>query len=200
MSETLSYIQLIIQSIYYITYGFMFVGIIRFVGFRENNSELKQNILSYVVAGILLKTVYDKTFSFTKQGDFVYILLTYAITILIAYIIGLLFSHTSFLNKLLLKIGIKRTPNKSIWFDMMEPYTELVVHLDGGEYCYIGDLVFIEENCRNPKVVLANYQLVRESDATVVLDYDNTPDRRIMIDTESITLIEFVYQSRKNKI
>lgn len=197
MNDTLSYIQLIIQSIYYITYGFIFVEIIRFMSFKDSKSNFKLKFLCYVAVGILLTTIYEQIFSFTEKGSLLYICLSYLITILVAYFLGLLFSCNRLINFILLKLKIQRTPNSNIWKDMVEPYTELVVHLKDNEFCYVGDLVFIEENCRNPKIVLANYQLVRESDAKVVLDYDGVSDRRIMIDTGCIDFIEFIYNGSK---
>ena len=194
MNDALNYIQLIVQSIYYITYGFIFVEIIRFMIFKDSKSNFKLKFLCYVAVGILLTTIYEQIFSFTEKGSLLYICLSYLITILAAYFLGLLFSCNRLINFILLKLKIQRTPNSNIWKDMVEPYTELVVHLKDNEFCYV---VFIEENCRNPKIVLANYQLVRESDTKVILDYDGVSGRRIMIDTGCIDFIEFIYSGSK---
>lgn len=200
MTETLKgIIESLPIIISYIAYGSVFLAIYRFITFKDKKQELTEYFLSCATISFVIKTLCSIILALLKlskyENTWIYYFCVLIITSILAFIIAQVSKSKRF-NRFLLRIKIERTTNSTIWDDVLEPNTLLVVHIKNKDLAYVGYHKYSEDRCSNPKIVLYYYQLVELSTTNVLVDYSKDSNRAIMIDTNEIDTIEFVYKNR----
>lgn len=98
-------------------------------------------------------------------------------------------------SSIMRKLKIYKTSNKHIWEDMFshEESTMIQVYDKEKDNIYLGVLCLIEEFERQPIVVLCRYS-VYDSQGNEIVNYENDPTKRILIDTSKYPIINFFYE------
>lgn len=207
MNEIIKLIEVLPEIISYIIYGAIFLSIYNFTTYKEDAQKNKSYLISCVTISFIIKICFDGIIALVNEwlkkelanngtGYYIGIIL---FTVLTAYLSGKIVT-SSWIKTFLLKIKIERTPNKNIWDDIIQENTWLYVHIKDKDYAYLGLLQYVEENCSNPKVVLSNYKLITMSTAETKKDYSNDSNKKILLDTSNIEVIEIIYNNKpKNK-
>lgn len=200
MNDILELINSLPLVMSYIIYGFIFVSIFNFITIKRISNENNHLIISYISISFILRCIYEYLFGWLdKNGvmaiqinsDLFYIV-TIALTIVMSYISGILFS-SKFINNVLLHIGIKRTVNKNIWQDITEDNMWMFLKFKEEDYGYLGMYKYVEEKTDKPRILLNRYQLIEVSTGEAKVDYSNEANRCILIDTNDIDTIEMIY-------
>lgn len=207
MNEIIKLIEVLPEIISYIIYGAIFLSIYNFTTYKEDAQKNKSYLISCVTISFIIKICFDGIIALVNEwlkkelanngtGYYIGIIL---FTVLTAYLSGKIVT-SNWIKTFLLKIKIERTPNKNIWDDIIQENTWLYVHIKDKDYAYLGLLQYVEENCSNPKVVLSNYKLITMSTAETKKDYSNDSNKKILLDTSNIEVIEIIYNNKpKNK-
>lgn len=207
MDNIIKFIEILPEIISYIIYGVVFLSIYNFTTYKNEVQKTKSYLISCVTISFIIKICFDGIIALVNEwlkkelvnnGTRYYIGII-LFTVLTAYFSGKIVTSNWF-KTFLLKIKIERTPNKNIWDDIIRKNTWLYVHIKNKDYACLGELQYVEENCSNPKIVLSNYQLIKMSTAETKKDYSNDSNKKILLDTSNIEIIEIIYNNKqKNK-
>ncbi len=204
MDNIIKFIEILPEIISYVIYGAIFLSIYNFITFKNEVQKTKSYLISCITISFIIKVCFDGIITLINKWlntEFInsgirYYISIFLFTIFIAYILGEIVI-SKFFKSFLLKIKIERTPNENIWDDIIQKNTWLYVHIKNKDYAYLGKLQYVEENCRNPKIVLSNYKLIKMSTAETKKDYSNNSNKKILLDTNNIEIIEIIYKENQ---
>ena len=176
----------------YLMPGFICIYIFRYVAWDFNERELKHVFLGSVVISFVIKTIFDVfAISLSIDNLHFYTVLLFICSVVSSYASAILVRSKIFAF-LCEKMKIYRTPNKQIWNDILKISSIVRVHLKDGITTYMGQITLLEENCREPIIVIRRYQLLN-TDGEVIIN-NNDDDKEFMIlnlkDFERIELIK----------
>ena len=202
MSEFINLIQNngLAPVISYFVYGAIFLAVYHFVTFKNSEHDKAFHLISCITVSFIIKILYDniinaihsKFNNFLTENSYSYYVVLLFITIIAAYMSGIIMTSKTF-NKILLRFNVKRTTNKNIWPDVIKKDTWLCIHIRDEKYEYLGAFRYAEEGKDNPKFVLSNYRVVDHLTKEVKTDYADDDNRRIVIDTKNVDIIEVIY-------
>ena len=202
--ELINSLPLIISNV---AYGALFLVVFKFVTFKDKEDYIKTNLINCITTNFILVIIFNCIFKFIekltqiaiKPNTNIYYFLMIVFTLIFAYIFGLIVTNQKF-NKILLRVGIKRTTNDNIWDDVIQSYTWLYVHMKGKDFAYLGEVKYVEEHTDNPKIVLCNYKLMKMSTAEAVVDYTDDKTRMVMLSPDDYDIVEIIPADKtKNK-
>lgn len=200
MTDTIEMvIKLLPTIISYIAYGAVFLSIYRFMTFKDKKQEFTEFFFICATISFIIKTIGDIFLAVLRIEEYssssTYYACVLIITALLAYISARV-SISKWFNSFLLCIGVQRTTNSTIWRDVIKNNTKVVVHLKDEDLAYVGYHKYTEDNRENPRIVLSHYSLVKLSTTEILVDYSNDSNRVIMLATDDIDAIEFIYKGR----
>ena len=199
MDDIVTLTLFLVNVVEYILYGSIFCGIVRFILFSNQNTECKGRLISYLSVGFVLATIYSNIYERVasvpcpQKYMAPYIIVCSAVTALLAYGVSMLLSHTDIMNKVLLKLGINRTTNKSIWADVIKNNMVMNIHIKSENVMFVGYHLYTEENVAQPKIVLEKYKILNSETHEILIDHSKNSNQTIMIDTRDVSYIEIVY-------
>lgn len=196
IEELISKIPIIIS---YVAYGAVFLSLYNFLKLKESKLDTKSYLVSCLTISYIIRAITRFILSPRIADDSTgFILVGILISVVSAYLFGIVSRNKRF-NKFLLKIGIERTVSGgSFWDDVIDSYTWLLMHINGEEYGYLGEVVFIEENTSVPKFLLQRYQKIDIHTGDVIEDYSENFDMKIVIDSKKSDIIEVIYTSKES--
>lgn len=200
MDDILAIINSFPTIMSYIIYGFIFISIFNFITIKRTNNENNHFVVSCISISFILRGIYEYLFGvFDKYGlatvqigSAGFYVVTVTITIVVAYILGIVVSSKS-VNDALLRIGVKRTVNSNMWQDIVGDNMWMFLKFKEEDYGYLGICKYVEEESGKPRILLQKYQLIEVSTGNVKVDYSNEANRCILIDTNDIDTIELIY-------
>lgn len=189
----------LINVVEYILYGSLFCNIVRFIMFSNQNMRFEGRLMANLSVGYILATTYSNIYELTFSNPCpqkymgIYLIVCSLITVLVSYIIAKVLSHTEVVNKVLLRLGINRTINKSIWADVIKNNMIMNIHMKNENKMFVGYHSLTEENKDNPKIVLEKYKILDSETLEILADHSSEPNQTVMIDTGDVSYIEIAY-------
>ena len=182
----------------YVIYGYIFLSSYYWISFKDNNN-FDNLIIKSVAASYILKTLSsafcEKLYTLKQieinSESSVYIIVFSVICALLGFICGKIVVSKWF-NDMLHNMHIGRTTNSNIWDDVIKPKTWVRVFMEDGT-SYLGQYRYGESFEREPIIVLATWQKL-DQDSDVILDYTQSKNDLIMVNTKDFDRIEIVYQ------
>lgn len=191
--ELISYIPTIVS---YVAFGGIFLFTFNFITVKEQRDKTDNFLIACITVSFVIKTILSQILKTIAEDSGKYLLIGCTFSAVIAYLFGLVCNSRRF-NNLLLKLGINRTTNGNIWKDIIRPYTWLLVHINGEEYGYLGEVKNVEEHTSAPKIVLKNFSKINIRTGSEIVDYSDDKNRSVLIDTKCADVIEVIYTDYK---
>lgn len=118
------------------------------------------------------------------RDTFLYTILTYLLSALIGYILAIMYKSEWF-GKLLARIHIKRTANKSIWDDVIGDGAWVAIYnpVTNGYYC--GQFQY-QNNCGGKEYLVISAYYILDSVGNITENHTNDLERKLMLDTSSL--------------
>ena len=175
----------------YLIHGYVFIIIYRFIAFKSPSQKLDNTIFKSVVVSYLLKIIFDYfRGEWLSDNIILYTIILLLYSAILAYIVGIVSKSRKF-SRLLLCIGIDRTPNDNIWTDIIRDNMWVRVYLKSRNVSYLGQYKYGEDFEREPIIVLSTYQLLDEYSQPIA-DYTNDPKSFIVLNTKDFEHIEII--------
>jgi len=182
--------------ILYVVPGYLFISFYSFTTF--NKQEFKNKIISSIGFSFILKILFDLLNGFlvglfgVHLGTSAYFLGFFACCLCVAYLCAKL-TETTFFKSLISKLGIKRSINKNIWADTINPGDYLELYLENPDMRYFGQVDKVEEDTESPWIVLSKYSIVKADNMKI--DHADNPKLLAMLNVKKITRVKIVRQA-----
>lgn len=184
-----------------VVFGFVFISVFHLVTRRHNDSNKKYLIMCSIAISFILKLIFNGVIHCTglniKIDTALYYFILLLLTILVAYGIGRIVDADWF-DKVLEKIGIDHTVRPTIWDDAIKNYTKATIVLRSQpQFVYSGQIKLVEEDEREPIIVLCYYQIFDKNANKAITNYSTDDKKTIMLNYKDILEIEFDYQDKE---
>lgn len=174
---------------WYFAPGYIFIKIYTHVTYNDNDDNLNHILLRSMVVSFVIKTIFDFAVDSINIGNTVYSILLLFFTVMISYFTAIFFKSTSY-DKIQTMLKINRTQNGNVWYDIFKKDAWVRIFLKDGVTTYLGKIEMLEENNREPIIVLSNYQLINIK-GIVILDYSDNLKEKIILNVKDFERIEF---------
>lgn len=158
--------------------------------FHQNTKVGGSLLLPSVVASFVI----NQTFSLIAHGLGVYswsLLAPVGFALLLAFLLGRCVD-IRIGQWLFDKIGIRRTWNRNIWNDLIEPEKRNCVKIFDETGFYVGTCVAFEDDQREPCIILEGYERC-DFEGNTVITANLSGDRRMMFNLKDFQRVEVVY-------
>jgi len=161
------------------------------VSWQYGKRELKHILLVSVVINFIVKTIFDILIGQCLVSNIqLYTCLLFLVAITSAYLIALL-SRSKLWENICKWLEVNRTQNTYIWNDIFKRDAWIRIYLKDGVTTYLGQILMCEENCREPIVVLARYQLVNRK-GDIIIDNSNCDKEFIILNLKDFERAELI--------
>lgn len=177
----------------YMAQGYVFISVYNFMLCKT--SELNHLFFKSVVVSYVLKVIFDSILTIMPNCEVNgtgYVPLLFIFSAFCGYVCALLFKSEK-VNDFLLKIGIDRTVNESIWRDVIKKYTWVLYYCKSTKLAYYGQYKYGEEFGSEPIIALIRYQ-VMDLDGNIIEDNSNDYNQVVLLNTKDFERIELVYE------
>ncbi len=178
----------------YFVPGYVYIVLSRYFRFHENKAD--ELIIPSIVISYILIIVIEASIGIFKAtvSQNILMLISLSLSCILAFVFFRL-SKCKWICDLLLKLGIFRTSNPSIWMDVIEPNCKLFAYLDDCIVC--GKYKYGEEGTKEPFIVLEKYKVLDKDDPEkIISDFTKDKLKVIMISTKNIKRIEISYRAK----
>ncbi len=175
----------------YVIPGYLFLELFNWISSKGETAKIDHLIFTSVTASFLLKVLFDfVTNSIINESSRLYPLLLILSGVMAGILGGYVVTGNKFNNRLA-SLHLGKTTNKNIWIDVLRPSCLIRVFMPD-DTSYYGVFKYVEENNREPIVVLSNYQYL-DKDGKILIDRFRQEEDIIMLNTSQFTKIEITY-------
>lgn len=188
------FIKYLPDALIYIVSGFLFIKVFNFINFKPNDNNISNILVSSVSIGFIIKSSYEFLNPKNNMDLTVSYLILCMFSIILGYIASLIYNSKIFGNILKL-FKISRTVNKDIWDDIIDKNYSTFIKIQmktDKDIIYYGRIKLIEENNRNPYILLWDYQTFNNS-GKLIDDYSGDRSHQLLLDSKEAMLIEMIY-------
>lgn len=200
MDEFVQLLTWLSDIVFYVIYGSLFLYIYRFIAFSKFQVEHKYHLVSALASGFVLKLICDavllRTNHFIQDGSSLYYGLSLAVMVLAAYILGRL-RHSTWVNGLLLNIGVERTLDRYIFDPIITEDAWVYIILKGYNKAVLGQCLYRSENSDKPVMALVKYQYIDPVTGDILVDRSKSAHEMVVVDTRDVELVEVTYEKRE---
>lgn len=156
---------------------------------RENN--LDHILFRSIVGSFIIKSLFDIIIgAYLAESTAFYSIMLLALSFVLAYLIAL-FMKSKCYERVQHLLKINRTQNHCIWHDIFAKQAWVRVFMPDDHLTYLGQIELLEENQREPILLLGKYQVIG-MDGDVIVDYSEKPTEKIILNLKNFEKIELI--------
>lgn len=186
------------EILIYIVSGFLFIKVFYFINYKNTDTNITYILVSSISIGFIIKYSFDLINIKKYLNVQLYYLILCAISVVMSFIVSFIYNSQMYAN-ILKWFKVNRTINKDIWDDIIDKKypTFVKMQMKSDKNYYYGQVKLVEENNKNPYIVLFEYQCFN-SEGVLLADYSNDGTYQILLDTKEAISIELIYNDESD--
>lgn len=179
----------------YVVPGYIFLSVYNFVTIRK--TEISHKLVSGVIASYIIVSLFNLinhilvcAFGEVVGGEPLYYVGLMAFSFIIAFVLGLI-ARTKKTRAFLDKIGIEATFSNSIWDDVVQPGSWVVLYMRDTDDVFYGYYEYIQDHADKPLIALSAVEVYNKA-GDLITSCDGTEDRVTIFDTNDCIRVSVI--------
>lgn len=187
------------EIILYLSSGYIFIHLTRFITQRNDKRDYQYTILKSLVIGYIFTQLFHIVPSVTNNY-YVDILIFISIITFTAYLCGI-FCSSNHIRTFLRALHISTIVDDEIWQYMRDKSKPVWIRLRNTEKDIeiFGMWDTIECSNRTPYISLIRYSIISQN-KKIDEDFNSNKTRKMLVDTSEYNLIEFIYDENSQNL